>query len=95
MDGSLHHTKPGSNERTYSVALASPASALPSTSSSEHSPVPFLTIRRVTTKGRSPRLGKDRRYVSNARFHELTRQGRLRNEVRKYLATVFAVGSCH
>lgn len=53
----------GTTRGLYSVALASPASALPSTSSSEHSPVPFLTSRRVTTKGRSPRLGKDTQCV--------------------------------
>lgn len=40
----------------YSAALASAPSALPSTSSSEQSPVPFRTIRRVTTNGMSPRL---------------------------------------
>lgn len=45
-----------SSRRSYSAALASAPSALPSTSSSEQSPVPFRTIRRVTTNGRSPRL---------------------------------------
>lgn len=45
--------------RRYSAALGSAASALPSTSSSEHSPVPFRAIRRGTTNGRSPRLGAE------------------------------------
>lgn len=65
--------------------MASPASALPSTSSSEHSPVPFLTSRRVTTKGRSPRLGKDRQDISNTRFTALTRHGRLGKKERKQI----------
>ena len=43
----------------YSAALASAPSALPSTSSSEQSPVPFRAIRRGTTNGRSPRLGAE------------------------------------
>lgn len=46
----------GCRRSRYSAALASAPSALPSTSSSEQSPVPFRTIRRVTTKGMSPRL---------------------------------------
>lgn len=46
----------GCRRSSYSAALASAPSALPSTSSSEQSPVPFRTIRRVTTNGRSPRL---------------------------------------
>lgn len=48
----------------YSAGLASAPSALPSTSSSEQSPVPFRAIRRGTTNGRSPRL--------NLFFRELT-----------------------
>lgn len=44
------------SRRSYSAGLASAPSALPSTSSSEQSPVPFRTSRRVTTNGRSPRL---------------------------------------
>lgn len=46
----------GCKRSSYSAALASAPSALPSTSSSEQSPVPFRTIRRVTTNGMSPRL---------------------------------------
>lgn len=49
----------GCRRSSYSAALASAPSALPSTSSSEQSPVPFRTIRRVTTNGRSPRLGAE------------------------------------
>lgn len=47
------------SRRGYSAALASAPSAFPSTSSSEHSPVPFRAIRRGTTNGRSPRLGSE------------------------------------
>lgn len=49
----------GSRRRGYSAGLASAPSALPSTSSSEQSPVPFRAIRRGTTNGRSPRLGAE------------------------------------
>lgn len=50
------HPSLGCRRSSYSAALASAPSALPSTSSSEQSPVPFRTIRRVTTNGMSPRL---------------------------------------
>lgn len=49
----------GRRRGCYSAALASAASALPSTSSSEQSPAPFRAIRRGTTNGRSPRLGAE------------------------------------
>lgn len=46
----------GSRRGRYSAAFGSAPSALPSTSSSEHSPAPFRAMRRGTTNGRSPRL---------------------------------------
>lgn len=53
----------------YSAALGSAPSALPSTSSSEHSPAPFRAIRRGTTNGRSPRLGAGAEAESEGRKH--------------------------
>lgn len=55
MEPSVHPVL-SSSKSFYSAALASAPSALPSTSSSEQSPVPFRTIRRVMTNGMSPRL---------------------------------------
>lgn len=83
----------GTTRGLYSVALASPASALPSTSSSEHSPVPFLTSRRVTTKGRSPRLGKDTQCVRYYITQDLLRSPDTAGLGKRRENRLFAVGS--